>query len=967
MKRLRFVLPSLYLLAASVLAVPIAWAETSAIWRVVETAKGQRAVPSLGPGVSRTSEQPDEWRLRLSSDLALLPVGTGIRVPLPRNSSMEGHLDQVSLSASGGRHYQFVFDDIQQSLSLHVGLNATYGHLQTAQGSFVIEPGPKGEMRLRPAPIVDLRNDVIIDDRQPTASRRASPVVRAEGDDEHPDRSLDFLYFYDITMIEDYGWGLADLAASQIANLDMALSRSDVPLSAELTQLQFMDVPRSMPSADLLYESQQLTGIFTHLQTRVDFLGVDIVSLNRRLAEGIDDFCGIAYLLDPTEQTLRTHVNVCHRNGSLVLAHETGHNMGLHHGLETDGSSGLPVDWARGFQIRADYPLPEQGLRRHTVMAYGDYGDAWLPRFSDPTVPCPERGSVCGIPLNPDDPAAGSSAAEALRRYATNAVRGRPRLRLQSSVLPTSRFVTLGQPATAFMTVHNPNQIAGINCIIEHHGPFRDSLTFQVTDAANVPTGEPNQPVTIPANGSRTFIISLTPGETVSNVRFAPYAACDQIPMSRPVYGLNTIDLGADDGQGPDLIALVSTIDRNGIVDIPDGGTGLFAVATLNLGGPGIATVTAQSLDSELSATGQVCQTDAAGACMAPPATSLTLAVAPGQTSTFAVFVRTRHVTPFNPSRRFQFQMRVDDQLRGSTSVAVRDLGQLIPPGITDHRFSLSAHQSATGSMASLASGYFDRFEAVSQPTLGSITLNAATGAYTYTAAAAGTDTFTYRAGNASGWSRTRTATVSVVNLSLPVVYSFTIEEDTEGSFWVDLDDYADENIDIDRFVLTSPPPGSYTFDEVRGVLEIEMPSDPGSLTFGFTAENAAGQGRPAEGRVNVVAYDICNTSTMKISPLRRWIRRLTDVPVSVDGRLSLTEIEEMGSALCLEETYRGDDWIIMSNSIVELYVYVNSIRRYYYINISDTERDFDFRLCKIPGQDRLNPLSEAGADCPLE
>ena len=933
----------------------------------METAKGQRAVPSLGPGVSRTSEQPDEWRLRLSSDLALLPVGTGIRVPLPRNSSMEGHLDQVSLSASGGRHYQFVFDDLHQSLSLHVGLNATYGYLQTAQGSFVIEPGPKGGMQLRPAPVVDLRNDVIIDDRQPTASRKASPVVEAEGSDEDPDRSVDFLYFYDITMIEDYGWGLADLAASHITDLNMALSRSDIPLSAELTQLQFMDVPRSMPSANLLHESQQLAGIFTHLQTRVDSLGVDIVSLNRRFVKEIDSFCGLAPLLDPTEQVLRTHINTCHSSGRLTLAHETGHNLGLAHGLETDGTSGRPVDWARGFSIRSDHPLPGQGARTSTIMASGE---TRLPRFSDPTVSCPERGSVCGVPLDPDDPAAGSNAAEALRRYGTNAARGRPRLRLQSSVLPTSRFVTLGQPATAFMTVHNPNQIAGTNCIIEHHGPFRDSLTFQVTDAANVPTGEPNQPVTIPANSFRTFIISLTPGETVSNVRFAPYAACDHIPMSRPVYGLNTIDLGADDGRGPDLIALVSTIGRNGIVDIPDGGTGLFAVATLNLGGPGTATVTAQSLDSELPATGQVCRTDAAGACIAPPATSLTLAVAPGQTSTFAVFVRTRHVTPFNPSRRFQFQMRVDNQLRGSTSVAVRDLGRLTPPGITDHRFSLFSHQSEIASLAHLASGYFDRFEVVSQPVLGSITLDAATGAYTYTAAAAGADTFTYRVGNASGWSRAGTATVSVVNPPLPVVSSFTAEDDTEGSFWVDLDEYVDDS-DIDRFVLTSPPPGSYTFDEARGVLEIEMPSDPGPLTFGFTAENAAGQGRPAEGRVNVVAYDICNTP-MDIAP-SRWIRRLTDVAVSTDGTTSLTEAEEIGSALCLGEVqFRGDNWVaflLNTSVLVEALLLGNNL---YQFTVFDIDRRFSragekshqFILCKITGLNRLRLFNDKDKTC---
>ena len=890
------------------------------------------------------------WDVRISSGLTTMMTGEALLVPMPGGQSFNGQVAMNRPTASGGRHLQIEFDQPGEGVLIHVGLNATYGRIWTAGGEFVIEPGPTGGSIMRTAPEEPLFDDGITDERIHAFSGIAEADV--DGVQAGSD-TLDFLYFYDADMITTHGWGLPDLAATDIGNLQTALTTSGVPLFSDLTQLQFMDVAQNYPSDDLLSDAGGRNGIFTNLQARVDALGIDVISLNRVYDSDRENFCGLGYVHNPTSDfTGRSHINVCH-NG-LTLAHETGHNMGLAHGIETDGSTGRPVDWARGFRI--DSANAEGGIFT-SVMAYGS---GRRPQFSDPTIRCPERGSVCGIPLDPADNSVGSFAAEALRRYAVGfPAQAIPNRRLRSSVLPTSRFVATGSAATAFMTVINPNQVEGTNCIIEHHGPNREGFSFQPTDpATNALVGTADTPVNIPAGGAQTFLISLTPAADVTGVRFAPYASCDNVPMAEVSPGLNTVDLGADAAGGPDIIALSATIGNNGIVDVPDGRRGVFSVATVNLGGAGEVTVSARSLDPDLPATGQVCQTDAAGACLASPADSLTLNVGPNDTPTFGVFVRTTYATPFSARQRFQFQTQVGGVIRGSTSVAVRDAAAIVPPGAAAHAFSVTAFGTQTGTLASHATGYFDRFEIVSPPAMGSVELNASTGSYTYTAGAlGGSDSFTYRVGNSSGWSPAMAATVNVTGLPLPVVSAFTIPDDTDGTFQVDLDDHADSNIEIDRFLLTTPPSATHTFDPLSGVLSINLPSDPGSVTFQFAAENRSGQGLAASGEVNVVAYDICAPANITRSRLQR---RLGEIDVTTFGSVTMAEAESLGTTLCMTETGReAGQYIRFRNTDRRIQVLIsldNTEYDIYMANDGATNWEAIFSMCKAPGQSRMTP-----------
>ncbi len=911
-----------------------------------------------GEGISeRVGDDISPMPVSISQGLARLAVGDSVRVPLPGGRLPEGQVTANRPTASGGRHLQIDLENSSGRVLVHLGLNATYARIWDGDRELEIVPATNRASMMRAAPD---RPEWIGDGLTDSARPPVSEMIAEDriGTQQAGAETLDFLYFYDIEMIETHGWGLPDLAATDIGNLTTALTNSGVPLTADLTQLQFMDVERDYESDTLLTDLGNRSGIFTDLQIRIDALQTDVISLNRVYNSDRESFCGLGYVHDPTSTLLgRSHINVCH-NG-LTLAHETGHNMGLSHGVATDcdpgqnncsESRGRPVDWARGYRI--DSSTAEGGIFT-SVMAYGT---GRTPQFSDPDVVCPERGSRCGVPI--DDPDGnGADATQALTTYAVDQPsRGVPNTRLRSAVLPTSRYVSTNTAATAFMTVINPGSVDGSNCIIEHHGPYRDSFSYQTTDpATNALTGSADTPVDIPAGSYQTFMISITPEADITDtVRFAPYATCDNLPMPLVSPGLNTIDLGADTANGPDLIALAATVNGNGIVDIPAGRRGVFSVATLNLGGAGAVTVRAISLDPALPATAQVCQTAPDASCMAPPADSLTLNIADGDTPTFGVFVSTDFVTPFNARQRLQFQMRVNDEVRGSTSVAVRDEGSLVIPVISDDSQTVRAYETASGNLATLATGYYDRFEIVTPPSGGSVALDTATGAYSYVAGGdAGSDSFTYRVGNSAGWSAPANANITVTALPIPVVSAFSFEDDVEGSFALDLDDHADSSIAIDRFVLTTPPSGTYEFDELTGVISGTLPATAGSYGFAFAAENRAGRASPVSGQFNVVAYDACAPANLTEARLRRRLEalELANADPSVD------EAVEIATALCMEEYNRSDTtWVYFQNTTHGARVVLGpriGPRRYivYYRNSGDPTWRGNFTICKNLGQ----------------
>src|SRR5215831_15756981 len=83
---------------------------------------------------------------------------------------------------------------------------------------------------------------------------------------------------------------------------------------------------------------------------------------------------------------------------------------------------------------------------------------------------------------------------------------------LVAAVLPSSRSVQVGIPATAFATIINTGAATASSVGISLQTNIPATFSFQTTDPqTNALTGSPNTKVDIPAQGSQSFLIVVTP------------------------------------------------------------------------------------------------------------------------------------------------------------------------------------------------------------------------------------------------------------------------------------------------------------------------------------------------------------------------------------------------------------------------------------------------------------------------
>jgi hypothetical protein len=244
-----------------------------------------------------------------------------------------------------------------------------------------------------------------------------------------------------------------------------------------------------------------------------------------------------------------------------------------------------------------------------------------------------------------------------------------------AAVLPSSRSVQVGTPATAFATIANPTAVTAVNCDIALLDVLPATFTFQTTDpTTNVVTGTPDTPVNIPPGQLQTYVIGITPQAAFPSTEVRFEFACDNTAAAPIIVGVNTLLLTAAAGPVPDIVALAAA--NNGIVDIPGPtGTGLFGVATVNMGASGSITATVDTGGAAVPVSLAICEIDqSTGLCRAAPAASVTRTIGPGETPSFAIFVTGRSNVVFAPAVNRIF-VRFRDGLgvtRGSTSVAAR-------------------------------------------------------------------------------------------------------------------------------------------------------------------------------------------------------------------------------------------------------------------------------------------------------
>ena len=248
---------------------------------------------------------------------------------------------------------------------------------------------------------------------------------------------------------------------------------------------------------------------------------------------------------------------------------------------------------------------------------------------------------------------------------------------LVAAVLPSSRSVQVGTPATAFATIINTDSNMATGCTISPITDIPATLTYQTTDpATNQVTGSRNTPVDIPAGAAQSFVFALTPTAPMAPTDVQLSFDCDNTDPAPVISGLNTLLFSASATPTPDIMALVATLSGDGIVNIPGtNGTGVFALATVNMGAGDTITVLADTGGAILPVNIFICQTDPqSGACLSPPADSVTTMILSNETPTFGVFVAAAGDVSFVPeiNRIFVRFKDSNNVTRGLTSVAVR-------------------------------------------------------------------------------------------------------------------------------------------------------------------------------------------------------------------------------------------------------------------------------------------------------
>jgi hypothetical protein len=206
------------------------------------------------------------------------------------------------------------------------------------------------------------------------------------------------------------------------------------------------------------------------------------------------------------------------------------------------------------------------------------------------------------------------------------------------------------------------------------------TLSYQTTNpATNALTGTPNTPVTIAGNdGIQTFLVSLQGSSAFVAPGMPLDFACAGAAPAEIITGVDTVDLVMSSTPIADIIALSAVVTNNGIAELPEGGAGAFAVASINIGVTTPITVSVDTGTATLPITALICQTNPSnGQCLAAPAGSVSLSFVGGLTPTFSVFLASSGPVPFDPANSRVF-VRYEDgtgELHGSTSVAVETTG----------------------------------------------------------------------------------------------------------------------------------------------------------------------------------------------------------------------------------------------------------------------------------------------------
>ena len=248
---------------------------------------------------------------------------------------------------------------------------------------------------------------------------------------------------------------------------------------------------------------------------------------------------------------------------------------------------------------------------------------------------------------------------------------------LEAAISPGSRSMQVGTSVTALATITNVGLDMALGCGLSPIASLTADFNFQTTDpVTNQVTGTANTPVDIPVGAAQSFVFTFTPtGPTApSDIPFTFDCTNTDPALINP--GVNTLSFSASDTPTPDIVAMAATLTTDGIVNIPGAnGTGVFSVATENMGVGGTITASADTGGVNLPVGISICEMDPiTETCLLSTAESVTTTMDANEAPTFGVFVEGTGNVSFDPATNRIF-VRFRDSAgvtRGLTSVAVK-------------------------------------------------------------------------------------------------------------------------------------------------------------------------------------------------------------------------------------------------------------------------------------------------------
>ncbi len=140
-----------------------------------------------------------------------------------------------------------------------------------------------------------------------------------------------------------------------------------------------------------------------------------------------------------------------------------------------------------------------------------------------------------------------------------------------SSVLPSSRSVQVGSPATAFATIINASAVTATNCGLALRSSIDADFSYQTTNpATNQSVGSADTPADIGAGLYQSYIFTITPNSAFPPQEVELDYRCLNSLSAATVVGLNTLLLSGNNTSVPDVVALVATPVDPGFINLPD-------------------------------------------------------------------------------------------------------------------------------------------------------------------------------------------------------------------------------------------------------------------------------------------------------------------------------------------------------------------------------------------------------------